>query len=261
MSVQQLIEIMETLREECPWDQKQTPKTLTRYAIEEAYEVEDAVLNGDAEQVKNELGDLLLQVVFQSQMYKEQQKFDFYDVVDALKQKMIRRHPHVFEKERFNTLDEAQVSDLWQQIKRQEKKEAGILPSQLADIKHGPAIVQAEQIQKKAASIGFDFPHIQDAIDKVYEELDEFKEALAENHQQNIEEEFGDCLFSIINVGRQKGISSDQALLKTIVKFRQRFAYIEESAKRDGKEIDQLTLMEMDQLWNAAKKMKNNENQ
>ena len=254
--MEKLLTIMKQLREECPWDREQTPESLTRYAIEEAYEVEEAVRIGDIEEVKNELGDLLLQVVFQSQMYSEQGAFDFNDVVEAICQKLIRRHPHVYEKEKFEKLTPEQVSTLWQEIKKQEKHEKvkqGKVQSRLDDVKHGPALSQAEEIQKNVAKIGFDFPDVTQAYGKVKEELAEFEEAVQSEKSDEIVEEFGDCLFSLINVGRKLGISSEMALLGTVHKFKTRFAYIEEQINFKNKRLEDCTLEEMDQLWDQAK--------
>ena len=249
--MQQLLDIMQRLRAECPWDQAQTPNSLTRYAIEEAYEVEQAVRSGDVEEIRNELGDLLLQVVFQSQMYSEQGAFDFADVVEAICQKLIRRHPHVFEKEKFQQMDADQVSTLWQDIKQQEKQ--GKPRQRLDEIKHGPALDQAEQIQKNAAQIGFDFANVEDAFAKVDEEISEFRQAIAHHNSDEMMAEFGDCLFSLINVGRKLGLSSEMALLATIHKFRSRFAYIEQQAQRQNKDLQDMSLADMDQLWEQAK--------
>ena len=254
--MEKLLTIMKQLREECPWDREQTPESLTRYAIEEAYEVEEAVRIGDIEEVKNELGDLLLQVVFQSQMYSEQGAFDFNDVVEAICQKLIRRHPHVYEKEKFEKLTPEQVSTLWQEIKKQEKHEKakqGKVQSRLDGVKHGPALSQAEEIQKNVAKIGFDFPDVTQAYGKVKEELAEFEEAVQSEKSDEIVEEFGDCLFSLINVGRKLGISSEMALLGTVHKFKTRFAYIEEQINFKNKRLEDCTLEEMDQLWDQAK--------
>jgi len=254
--MEQLLSIMKQLRAECPWDREQSPESLTRYAIEEAYEVEEAVRIGDVEEVKNELGDLLLQVVFQSQMYSEQGAFNFDDVVDAICQKLIRRHPHVFEKERFEQLTPEQVSSLWQDIKHQEKQQKakqGKLQSRLDTVKHGPALSQAEDIQKNVAKIGFDFPDAVQAYEKVKEELAEFEEAMESGKSDEMLDEFGDCLFSLINVGRKLGISSEMALLGTIHKFKTRFAYIEEQINFKNKQLEDCTLEEMDQLWDQAK--------
>ena len=249
--MEQLLAIMKQLREECPWDREQTPESLTQYAIEEAYEVEEAVRSGDMDEVKNELGDLLLQVVFQSQMYSEQGAFDFSDVVDAICQKLIRRHPHVFQKDQFENLSPEQVSLLWKEIKQQEKQ--GKPQSRLDEVKHGPALNQAEDIQKNAAKVGFDFPDVTQAYEKVKEELAEFEEAMQLEKSDEIIEEFGDCLFSLINVGRKLGISSEMALLGTVHKFKSRFAYIEDQINLKNKRLEDVSLQEMDQLWDQAK--------
>lgn len=246
-----LLAVMRELREKCPWDQQQTPQSLTRYAIEEAYEVEAAVRAGNANEVRDELGDLLLQVVFQAQMYSEQGAFDFNDVVNAITEKLIRRHPHVFQAEQYSQLSAEDVAILWKQIKQQEKQ--GKAQSRLDEIKHGPAIQQAHEIQKKAAQIGFDFPEVSDAYDKLNEELGELQQAMQNHNSDEIFDEFGDCLFSLINVGRKLGISSEMALLSTIHKFRTRFAFIEDQAQQQHKNIEALSLEEMDQLWEQAK--------
>ncbi|MFW1811813.1 nucleoside triphosphate pyrophosphohydrolase [Acinetobacter ursingii] len=249
--MQQLLNIMRELREKCPWDREQTPLSLTPYAIEEAYEVEAAVREGHLDEIRDELGDLLLQVVFQAQMYSEQGAFDFQDVVNAICEKLIRRHPHVFQAEQFSALDPDQVSELWQQIKQQEKQ--GKPKSRLDEIKHGPALNQAQELQKKAAKLGFDFETVEDAYGKVKEELGEFEQALQAQQSDEIHEEFGDCLFSLINVGRKLGLSSESALLATIFKFRQRFAYIEQQATLQQKILEEMSLQEMDALWDQAK--------
>lgn len=249
--MEQLLTIMKQLRAECPWDREQTPASLTQYAIEEAYEVEEAIRSGNTEEIKNELGDLLLQVVFQSQMYSEQGAFDFNDVIEAICQKLIRRHPHVFQKQQFENLTPDQVSSLWQEIKNKEKQ--GKRQSRLDTIKHGPALTQAEQIQKNVAKVGFDFPDVAQAYEKVKEELAEFEEAMQLGESEKIIEEFGDCLFSLINVGRKLNISSEMALLTTIFKFKSRFAYIEEQINSKNKKIEEVSLTEMDQLWDQAK--------
>lgn len=247
----QLLNIMQELREKCPWDKEQTPMTLTKYAIEEAYEVEAAIRQGDIDEIRNELGDLLLQVVFQSQMYSEQGAFNFQDVVHAISEKLIRRHPHVFQAEQFKNLTPEQVSELWKQIKQQEKQ--GKPQSRLDDIKHGPALQQAEEIQKNVAKVGFDFETVEDAYGKVEEELAEFQQALKNQNIDEIQEEFGDCLFSLVNVGRKLGISSENSLLSTIHKFRSRFAFIENQAQQQQRTLQDMTLSEMDELWNQAK--------
>ena len=249
--MEKLLSIMQTLREKCPWDQAQTPMSLTRYAIEEAYEVEDAVRSGDWQHVKEELGDLLLQVVFQAQMYSEQGVFDFNDVVESISEKLIRRHPHVFQSEKFDQLNETDVAELWEKIKADEKKDQP--QSRLDEVKHGPAVTQAEQIQKNVAKIGFDFENVDDAYQKLEEELSELREAVLKNNSDEIQDEFGDCLFSLINVGRKLNVSSEMSLLSTIHKFKSRFGYIEDQAIQQNKNLEQMSLEEMDQLWDKAK--------
>lgn len=250
--MEKLLKIMQELRQKCPWDQQQTPESLTRYAIEEAYEVEAAIREGNIDEIRNELGDLLLQVVFQSQMFSEKGAFDFNDVVDAISEKLIRRHPHVFQADQFKDLSSDQVSELWKQIKQQEKKDKSV--SRLDEIKHAPALVQAQEVQKKAAQLGFDFETVTDAYAKLEEELGELQQAIRNQKNDEIQEEFGDCLFSLINVGRKLGQSSEMALLATIYKFRSRFAYIEQQAQRQNKDLQKMSLAEMDELWEQAKR-------
>lgn len=259
-----LLAIMQRLRQECPWDKQQTPQSLTQYAIEEAYEVENAVRSGQIQEIKEELGDLLLQVVFQSQMYSEQGAFDFHDVVQTLSQKLIRRHPHVFDKHNFQQLNEQQIAILWQTIKQQEKQQklAHMTEQQklhamslLSQVKSGSAIMQAQSLQKVAGKVGFDFENYESAYAKLDEELTELKQAIHEQNQSEIEKEFGDCLFALINVGRKLNISSEMALLATIDKFRNRFAIIEQQAQLQGYTIEDLSLEQMDKLWDYAKSL------
>ncbi len=250
--MQDLLDLMQTLRRECPWDQKQTPETLTKYAIEEAYEVDAAVRSGDIAHVKEELGDLLLQVVFQSQMYAEQGAFNFQDVVETLKEKLIRRHPHVFEPN-FQNLDETGVNQLWQQIKAQEKQQQQKPVSRLEKVKVGASIDQAQKIQHYAATLNFDWADADGAWLKLDEELQELREAMKANDTQHIQEELGDCLFALINVGRKLDQNCDQALHGTIAKFRKRFAYIEQALAQQNLTPEQCDLAQLDQLWDEAK--------
>ena len=250
--MQDLLDLMQTLRRECPWDQKQTPESLTKYAIEEAYEVDAAVRSGDVEHVKEELGDLLLQVVFQSQMYAEQGAFDFQDVVDTLKEKLIRRHPHVFDPN-FQNLDETGFNQLWQQIKAQEKQQQQKPVSRLDKVKVGASIDQAQKIQHYAATLNFDWADVEGAWLKLDEELQELREATKANDIQQIQEELGDCLFALINVGRKLDQNCDQALHGTIAKFRNRFAYIEQALAQKDLTPEQCDLAQLDQLWDEAK--------
>lgn len=249
--MQKLLDIMQQLRDQCPWDQAQTPESLTQYAIEEAYEVEGAVRQGDPEHVKEELGDLLLQVVFQAQMYSERGAFDFQDVVNTISEKLIRRHPHVFQAEQFDQLTQEDVATLWQKIKKEEKKAQK--SSRLDEVKHAPALIQAQEIQKNAAKIGFDFETAQDAYVKLEEELAELNEAVLHNNSDEIQDELGDCLFSLINLGRKLGVSSERALLGTIHKFRTRFTYIEDQAVKQQLNIEEMSLQDMDHFWEQAK--------
>lgn len=241
---------MQTLREKCAWDRAQTPESLTKYAIEEAYEVEAAIRNGDINHIKEELGDLLLQVIFQSQMYAEKDAFDFADVVQTLQDKLIRRHPHVFDPQ-YAELTEQEVGALWQQIKQQEK--SGKIISQLDQVKVGANIQQAQKIQQYAAKVNFDWQDVDGAWQKLQEELDELKQAIQSKDQAHIQEELGDSLFSMINVGRKLQVDCDQALSGTILKFRSRFAYIEQKLAQQNLIPEQCDLAQLDQLWNEAK--------
>lgn len=250
--MQDLLDLMQTLRRECPWDQKQTPESLTKYAIEEAYEVDAAVRSGDVAHVREELGDLLLQVVFQSQMYSEQGAFDFQDVVNTLKEKLIRRHPHVFDPN-FQNLDETGFNQLWQQIKAQEKQQQQKPVSRLDKVKVGASIDQAQKIQHYAATLNFDWADVEGAWLKLDEELQELREATKTSDIQHIQEELGDCLFALINVGRKLDQNCDQALHGTIAKFRNRFAYIEQALAQQNLTPEQCDLAQLDQLWDEAK--------
>lgn len=246
--IAELLEIMQRLRNECPWDKAQTPLSLTRFAIEEAYEVEAAIRDGNADDIKDELADLLLQVVFQAQMHAEKQQFDFMDIVQHLSQKLMRRHPHVFAEQTAN--DSQAVSQIWEQVKLAER---GGQRRRLDHVKAGPALMQAQELQKQAAKIGFDWPDLQGATDKLTEEIDELAVAIAGKNQHEITDELGDCFFALVNVARKLNVQSELATLGTIHKFRQRFAYIEDQLALQGKTPETSNLQEMDQLWDAAK--------
>lgn len=275
MQLEQLLDIMQQLREKCPWDRAQTPASLTRYAIEEAYEVEEAVQSGQVQHIREELGDLLLQVIFQSQMYAEQGDFDFYDVMDTLAQKLIRRHPHVFQAEQYADLDATQVAALWQKIKEQEKEQEKLaklsvasaeqatsqteeaatfaVRSRLDQVKAGPALQQAEALQHTATEVGFDFANAADAFVKLEEELAELKQACEAQQSDEMLDELGDCLFSLVNVGRKLNLCSETALRSTINKFKYRFAYIEDQARQHKLQIESMSLAQMDMFWEQAK--------
>lgn len=252
MAIDQLTEllaIMQRLRNECPWDKAQTPQSLTRYAIEEAYEVEAAIRDGHPDEIKDELADLLLQVVFQAQMHAETQQFDFMDIVQHLSKKLMRRHPHVFaEKSAENAQD---VNQLWEQVKLEER---GGQRRRLDHVKAGPALMQAQELQKQAAKVGFDWPDVAGATDKLNEEIDELRVAIEGQNKDEITDELGDCFFALVNVARKLNVQSEVATLGTIHKFRQRFGYIEDQLALQGKTPETSNLEEMDQLWNEAKR-------
>lgn len=252
-----LLHIMQRLRNECPWDKAQTPKSLTRYAIEEAYEVEAAIQSGHIADIRDELGDLLLQVVFQAQMFSEpafgkDQTFDFDDVVNGLAHKLIRRHPHVFSE--ASATSQTEVNQLWEQVKQTERVNEGKNPRRrLDEVKPGPALMQAQDLQKQAAKLGFDWPDVQGAKDKLHEEIAELEQAIREQDSAQIADELGDCFFALINVARKLNVQSETALLGTVAKFRQRFAYIEDQLTSQGITPEQSNLHDMDILWEQAK--------
>ncbi len=252
-SLHELLDIMTRLRSDCPWDRAQTPSSLARYAIEEAYEVEAAIQTGNIDHIRDELGDLLLQVVFQAEMFAEQGHFDFFDIAETLSHKLIRRHPHVFGTE--VAADASDVNVLWEQVKQVERAKQGKTSSLLDQVKHGSPLTQAQSLQKIAAKLGFDWPDIQGAQDKLHEEIIELREAIASKDAAKIEDELGDCLFALVNVARKSGIQSESAMLSTIAKFRRRFGYIEDALDRSGRTFDDVDLATMDTLWDEAKNL------
>lgn len=250
-----LLAVMETLRGEkgCPWDREQDFRSLRPYVIEEAYEVVEAVNAGDEEALVEELGDLLLQVVFYAQMGREAGKFDFLDVTRAITEKIIRRHPHVFGPLRLET--PAEVLRTWEEIKEGESEGA----SRLRDVGRGmPALKKAFKLQKKAAEVGFDWPRVDGAMEKVYEELSELKRVYKMGVLEKIEDEMGDIFFALVNVARFLGVDPEVALSRTNDKFSQRFAYIEERVKEGGGDFTRYTLEELDTWWEKAKKINKN---
>lgn len=248
----QLLDIMDELREKCPWDRKQTFESLRVQTIEESYELTEAILANDMDEVKKELGDLLLHIVFYAKMGSEQGKFDIADVINSLCQKLIYRHPHVFGDEKANSAEA--VLQNWEQLKLKEK---GRKPSVLSGVpKSLPALVKAYRIQDKTHSVGFDWPEREQVWAKVEEELQEFKTELqADPSSKATESEFGDLLFSLVNAARLYKINPENALDSTNLKFISRFNYLEEQIKEKGKTLKDSTLEEMDQLWNEAKKV------
>lgn len=256
-----LLALMARLRADCPWDIKQTNHSLIPYAIEEAYELGEAVQEDDDEDIKGELGDVLLQVVFHCQIYAEQGRFDIGDVIATLQQKLIRRHPHVFDKE--NLADDAAVKQRWDEIKAIEnaEREARGKPSRRLDqVKAGSALMQAQALQKAASKLGFDWPGVAGAIAKLEEEIAELKDALpqvgqvqSEQQRAALEKELGDCVFGLVNVARKVGLDAETATLTCVHKFKSRFGYIEAKLAEQGKTVEDSSLEEMDALWEAAK--------
>ncbi len=243
----------------CPWDVKQSFATIAPYTIEEAYEVADAIARDDMDGLKDELGDLLLQVVYHAQMASEAERFAFADVVDAITRKMIRRHPHVFED--ASRREEFMRTDLWDRIKAEEKAERGDDPAEksvLADVPVGlPGLTRAVKLQKRMAKIGFDWPDLAPVLAKVDEELDELKSAIAEKNaidtREHVAEELGDLLFVIANVARHLGVDPEAALRTANAKVVRRFEAIEAALAAQGRHPNDATLEEMDALWDAAK--------
>lgn len=264
-----LIGIMAALRTPvtgCPWDLEQSFDTIAPYTIEEAYEVADAIERGDISDLRDELGDLLLQVVFHARLAEEQGSFQFEDVVHAITSKLIRRHPHVFGNLQNLTPDE--VKGLWADIKAQEKAEkvaerkaAGLEAasentSLLADIPYNlPALIRAEKLQAKASKVGFDWNDARLVLEKIREETGEIEDALASKDQANIEEEIGDLLFVVANLARHLSVNPEDALRKANLKFVRRFNYIENNMKLIGKDIKDANLEEMERFWNEARKL------
>jgi ATP diphosphatase len=251
--IDQLIALMAALRTPgsgCPWDLEQTFETIAPYTIEEAYEVADAVARGDLPGLKDELGDLLLQVVFHARMAEERRAFDFGDVVEAITGKLVRRHPHVFGGKRNISPDE--VKSLWQKIKDEERAAAGKAASALDGVPLAlPALSRAEKLTKKAAAVGFDWPNTYEVKAKVEEEIDELFEVL--NEPEKAAEEFGDLVFALVNLARHAGIHAEAALRSANRKFERRFQAIERALAAKGKTPMQSNLAEMDALWDAAK--------
>ena len=240
-----LLTIMDELREQCPWDKKQTNETLRHLTIEETYELSDAILNNDSEEIKKELGDLFLHLVFYSKLGEEKGQFDVSDVLHSVCDKLVYRHPHIYAD--VEVKDEEEVKQNWEQLKLKEggnKSVLGGVPNSM------PSLVKAMRMQDKAAQVGFDWPSKDDVWDKVDEELQEFKEA--EGIEK--EEEFGDLLFSLVNYARWLKINPDDALEKTNKKFKYRFETIEQYAKDNGKRMEEMTLAEMDKIWDLAKR-------
>lgn len=247
-----LVEIMEKLRspEGCPWDRKQTHKSLLPYLLEETYEVIDAVEKGDDEELKEELGDLLLQVIFHSQIAKERGAFTIDDVVDVIARKLIHRHPYVFgSREDIKTPEDVNME--WEKLK---EKEGKIKESILDGVPESmPALERAYKLQKKAAKIGFDWENFEGIKEKLIEELSEIEEELKRGDREKLEEEVGDLLFMAVNLARFLGVHPELALRRANEKFEKRFRYMEKRAKEEGKDLKEMSLDEMESLWQEAK--------
>jgi ATP diphosphatase len=265
--ISRLIEIMAALRAPvtgCPWDIEQSFETIAPYTIEEAYEVADAIQRGDLDDLRDELGDLLLQVVYHARMAEEAGAFSFGDVVNAVTTKMIRRHPHVFGDEEARGAGMAK--GVWEKIKAEEKagRRAERLARGLDAEDHGqgfldgvpvalPALTRALKLQEKAARVGFDWSEAEPILDKIEEEIGELREAMGTAGEAEIKDEFGDVLFALVNFGRHLGIDSEAALAGTNEKFRARFHHVERALEASGRTLDEATLGEMEALWQQAK--------
>ena len=246
-SLERLRVIMDELRENCPWDKKQTIQTLRKQTIEETYELADAIADEDWKGIKEELGDLLLHIVFYSRIGKEQNQFTLEDVIETVCNKLVARHPHIYGS--VKVADEEEVKQNWEQIKMKEGKKSvlsGVPPSL-------PAIIKALRLQEKTKQVGFEWDDIGQVKEKVDEEIAELYEAVDAGQQDKIEEEFGDVLFALVNYARYANIDPELALEKTNKKFIRRFQHIEAKAKEMGKDLHDMTLAEMDALWNQAK--------
>jgi len=242
-----LVEIVHILRDECPWDRKQTHQSIKDNLIEEAYEAVEAIDKPNFEELEKELGDVLLHVVFHSRMAEQTDTFSIKDVIYSIQEKLIRRHPHVFGDEVAE--DEEQVAENWESIKMKEGKKSVLegIPKQL------PALIRAQRMQEKAANVGFDWQEFSQVWDKLEEELQEFKEVLEEGDSEKSREEFGDLLFSLVNTGRFFDLNAEDSLRSTNKKFIRRFQYIEDQLDREDKTLSEASLEDMDKHWDQAK--------
>ncbi|MDP2244139.1 nucleoside triphosphate pyrophosphohydrolase [Pseudomonas sp.] len=263
-----LLQLMARLRDPqhgCPWDLKQSYASIVPHTLEEAYEVADAIERGDFEHLPGELGDLLFQVVYYSQLAREEGRFEFAEVVDGITRKLIRRHPHVFvDGDLYGApdtarLEEAAVKQRWEELKAEERAEKAGAPEQLSlldDLPNAlPALSRAVKLQKRAAQVGFDWPEALPVVDKVREELDEVLEAMSENDPRAIAEEVGDLLFVVTNLARHLKVDPESALRAANAKFEQRFRFIEQALREAGRAMEDCALDELDALWGEAKKL------
>ena len=247
-AIERLLVIMDELREQCPWDRKQTFESLRRLTIEETYELAEAIIEGNQEEIKKELGDLLLHIVFYAKIGSETNDFDLADIAHSVAEKLIQRHPHIYGDVTVSGAED--VKKNWEALKLKEGNK-----SVLSGVPKGlPSLIKAMRIQEKAAGVGFDWENKKQVWDKCEEELDELNEALKKKDKKAIESEMGDVLFSLVNYARFIGVDPSNALEKTNHKFIKRFSYIENEAKRIEKNINDLSLGEMENYWQAAKK-------
>ena len=246
-AIDRLLTIMDELREKCPWDKKQTLESLRHLTIEETYELGDAILDNDLEEVKKELGDLLLHIIFYSKIGSETNDFDIADVANAISDKLIHRHPHIYGDLKVES--EEDVKQNWEQLKLKEGKKSVLegVPKSLS------AIVKANRIQDKVAGVGFDWEKPEQVWEKVQEELRELNEEISKGNQDKIESEFGDVLFSMVNYARFIKVNPEDALERTNKKFIRRFQFLEKAIKKDEKQISDLSLKELDVYWDEAK--------
>lgn len=251
MKFDELVDIVAKLRgpHGCPWDRAQTRESLKPFLVEEFYELIDAIDENDSDGIKEEMGDLLFQIVLQSQLFSEEGEFNVNEVIDGIARKMVKRHPHVFGDKVLETSDE--VEEWWKEHKRKEGKghdsAIGGVPRSL------PALLRAQKIQMKASKVGFDWERIDDAFGKIEEEIKEFREAIERNDRSEIEDELGDLFFVLVRIANFVDVNPEDALRRTIRKFISRFNYIESEATKQGKKLSEMTLAEMDVLWNEAK--------
>ncbi|KQN52984.1 nucleoside triphosphate hydrolase [Pseudomonas sp. Leaf48] len=270
-SLEDLLHLMNRLRDPqygCPWDIKQTYATIVPHTLEEAYEVADAIERGDFDHLQGELGDLLFQVVYYSQLAREEGRFEFSGVIDSITRKLIRRHPHVFPtgdlyaQRDVPRLNEEQVKQRWEEIKAEERAEKSVAPQQLSlldDVPAAlPALSRSAKLQKRAGQVGFDWPDALAVLDKVREELDEVLEAMSENDPQAVAEEIGDLLFSVVNLARHLKVDPETALRGANGKFERRFRFIEQALRDTLRPIQDCTLEELDALWGEAKRQEKN---
>ena len=248
-SFERFLDVLDELREKCPWDRKQTNESLRPNTIEEVYELSDALVADDTQNICKELGDVLLHVAFYAKIAQEREQFDMKDVCDRLCEKLIYRHPHVFGTAKAETAGE--VCKNWEQLKRTEKDGNKSLLSGVPTSM--PSLIKAFRMQEKAANIGFDWDKKEDVWAKVQEELAELQAEMDKGDKENMQKEFGDFLFSLVNAARLYDINPDTALELTNRKFRNRFGYVEECSKQQGRNLQDMTLAEMDALWNTAK--------